>query len=242
MRAGAGQEIEIKLRLADAASAKRQMRELRARHGRRVHEVNAVFDTPDATLRSKGQLLRVRVERPAAARGTGRDAQRRMAKSEDGIRRARARVEGLIFPRRGMQKALLTLKAPVASGAGDRFEGEREQRGGAVGYKVRREIEAAVGDAGRLRQILKYLGYEPVFYYEKFRTHYRLPGLERVMVTLDETPIGTFFELEGPAREIDRARRSLGYEAGDANRLSYGALYAEYQRARGLPFRHMVFA
>lgn len=239
--AGAGHEIEIKLAAPDVAAVARRLVDLGAARGPRVHEVNAVFDTPDSRMRSRGQLLRLRVERRVSRRSrhTGLNAREKAAV---GTPRARlARVAEMLFPPRGGGRALVTLKAPVAHAPeGRRRQGPQERRRAAA-YKIRREIEFAIPDAGALRAVLAYLGYHPVFFYEKFRTTYRLPGRKDVVVALDETPIGTYLELEGRPREIDRARRLLGYEAREAILASYGALYAAQQRARHLPFRHMLF-
>lgn len=54
-------ETEIKLAVADAASARRMLRAAGFRLSRRrVFESNVVFDTPDMALRQKRTLLRVR--------------------------------------------------------------------------------------------------------------------------------------------------------------------------------------
>ena len=76
----------------------------------------------------------------------------------------------------------VTYKGPPA--AGDR-------------HKSREEIESEVTDGPAFVQILERLGYRPSFAYEKFRTIFKFPGAEGI-VTLDETPIGDFMELEGP--------------------------------------------
>jgi len=51
------------------------------------------------------------------------------------------------------------------------------------------------------------------FSYEKYRTTMKLPGSARwakdLVIEVDETPIGTFLELEGPAEAIDRAAQNL---------------------------------
>jgi adenylate cyclase class 2 len=63
----ASQEIEIKLAVADAASARQLLRRVGFRISRpRVFEANTVFDTADLTLRNHGRLLRLRL--------AGRDA------------------------------------------------------------------------------------------------------------------------------------------------------------------------
>jgi len=232
MKSRSGHEIEIKLAVADVAAIVRRLAGLRALRGPRVHEVNGVFDTPEQSMRRRGQLLRLRVERRA-----GRKAQAQaLATSVMAGRLGRARVEAILFPPQGQQPggrtALVTIKAPVG--------GARQIRNRA-GYKIRREIEFAVADPGAFRQMLGYLGVQPAFYYEKFRTAYRLPGIGEVMISLDETPVGTFLELEGSPRQIDRARKLLGYAARETILLSYAGLNAAYRKARGLDWGDMLF-
>jgi len=232
-----GHEIEIKLAVPDIAAVERRLAALGARRGPRMHEVNAVFDTPDARLRRRGQLLRLRVEwrvdRRRADAGLG---------LADGARGDRSvRLAAMLFPASRRQSALVTLKARVQGVAAGRAKPRRSSPPGRPAYKVRQEIEFPVPDSAAYRNVLAELGFRPAFYYEKFRTLYRLPGLSGVAVALDETPIGTFLELEGRPGAIARARKRLGYEPRDVILQSYGALYAAHQRARRQPFRHMLF-
>jgi adenylate cyclase class 2 len=108
-------------------------------------------------------------------------------------------------------------------------------------YKIRREIEFEIPDASAFRTMLGYLGFYPAFYYEKYRTNFRLRGVDGVLGSLDDTPIGTFIELEGRPGAIARARRLLGYAPENTILESYGALYARQQQARHEPFRHLLF-
>lgn len=64
-------EIEVKLRVADVSRMLQKLRSLGARYGGRVLEQNTLYDTPDAALRSRGRLLRIRVETPAVTPGFG---------------------------------------------------------------------------------------------------------------------------------------------------------------------------
>jgi adenylate cyclase class 2 len=95
-------------------------------------------------------------------------------------------------------------------------------------YKSREEIESDVLDGAAFTQILIALGYSPTFRYEKFRTKFTAAS-EPGLVTLDETPIGAFMELEGPGYWIDQTAASLGFHAADYVTLSYAALYQEYR-------------
>ena len=122
-------------------------------------------------------------------------------------------------------KGLLTYKSPV--------EGSR--------YKVRQEIEMAVSSPEQAERMLEGLGFRPWFRYEKFRATYRVPGLPRLMIELDETPIGVFLELEGPPESIDRAAGRLGYGPRDYLRESYYELFERERERAGLEPGRMVF-
>jgi adenylate cyclase class 2 len=107
-------------------------------------------------------------------------------------------------------------------------------------YKARPEIETSVGSTERVAQILHELGLDPQFRYEKFRTEFRKSGSAGV-ITLDETPIGNFLELEGPGDWIDETAAELGFAVSDYVLESYGRLYQEYCERRGIEPTHMVF-
>jgi adenylate cyclase class 2 len=123
-------------------------------------------------------------------------------------------------------QAVLTYKGPAARG----------QR-----YKVRDEVEVPVPAPAELHAILEAIGLKATFRYEKFRTSFRLPGMHGLNLELDETPIGVFLELEGPASAIDRAARLLGYRLTDYITMSYRALYLDDCRKRGVAAGDMVF-
>lgn len=108
-------------------------------------------------------------------------------------------------------------------------------------HKRREEIDVAVQDGPALCSLLERLGYQVVFRYEKYRTEYHRPGEEGV-VTIDETPIGNFLEIEGTPEWIDRTAGELGFEARDYITASYGRLFLEYAARQPAPPQHMVFA
>lgn len=94
-------------------------------------------------------------------------------------------------------------------------------------HKSREELELDLSSARTFEQILSRLGFEPIFRYEKFRTEFGRddsPGT----VTLDETPIGTFLELEGDPEWIDDTAAGLGFREEDYITSSYGRLYLEW--------------
>jgi adenylate cyclase, class 2 len=107
-------------------------------------------------------------------------------------------------------------------------------------YKSREELESEFDDPSAMRRILGRLGYTPVFRYEKYRTEFAAPDATGA-VMLDETPIGPFLELEGPPRWINRTARALGFSPASYITASYGKLYLEHCRSKGVKPTNMVF-
>jgi len=213
------QEIEIKLRISDQKELKRALKRLGARlvgrRSGRVHQWNVIFDTPEGGLAKHGQLLRIRTETPAA--------KSKKSKSASG------------------RRTLLTFKRPLVDGASPSGSVQENHR-----HKVREEFELEVTDAAVLTTIFEGLGMRGWFRYEKYRTTFRLPTAsnwaKELLVELDETPIGTFVELEGPPAAIDRAAQELGFTQRDYIVRNYLALYLEECRRLSQEPRDMVFA
>ncbi len=110
-------------------------------------------------------------------------------------------------------------------------------------HKVRPELETTVGSFETFDRILRALGYAPSFRYEKYRTEFKQqPVGGEGVVTLDETPIGNFFELEGTPDWIDRTAALLGFERADYVLASYGRLYLDHCAAHGLEPANMLFS
>jgi len=107
-------------------------------------------------------------------------------------------------------------------------------------HKEREELELTVGDPQTLGIILQRLGYEPRFRYEKYRTEWAIPGDDGILM-IDETPVGIYMELEGPADWIDHLAALLGYAESDYLNISYAGLYAQDCERRGVVPAHMVF-
>jgi adenylate cyclase, class 2 len=106
-------------------------------------------------------------------------------------------------------------------------------------HKQRFELEVEVPDPNKTAAMLETIGLRPSFRYEKFRTTFHLNALE---LDLDETPIGTFLELEGRPGDIDRVARKLGYRPSGYIRGTYWDIYAADCRRRDRKPTNMVFA
>jgi adenylate cyclase class 2 len=110
---------------------------------------------------------------------------------------------------------------------------------GKVGrHKARVETETKIANGDKLEKILRSLGYEPAFRYEKFRAEWS-DGKGHVVV--DVTPIGSFGEIEGPARWIDRTAQLLGIDRNSYITQSYVELFFAWKRRTRSNAREMTF-
>jgi adenylate cyclase class 2 len=211
-------ETEIKLHVHDLKALRQRLKRLGAGFvsggSGRVHEWNELFDTLRQELGKNGQLLRIRKET------AGKFLSNRRGRKEE--------------------RVLLTFKRPVGAKPGRVRSRPRRER-----HKVREEIELQVANRDAMAEILEGLGLRGWFRYEKFRTTYRLPlsqtWAKGLLIELDETPIGTFIELEGPPKAIDRAAKELGFKKRDYVVTNYLSLYREECRRRGEKPCDMVF-
>jgi len=105
-------------------------------------------------------------------------------------------------------------------------------------HKMRIETETRVADGERMDRILRALGFRPTFRYEKFRAEWS-DGRGQVLV--DETPIGNFGEIEGPARWIDRTAKLLGIYPADYLTDTYAGLFFAWKRRTRSPADEMTF-
>jgi adenylate cyclase class 2 len=105
-------------------------------------------------------------------------------------------------------------------------------------YKTRIETESVVEDGDALAEIFAQLGYAPVFRYEKFRTEWASGDGHLV---LDETPIGTWAELEGAPAWIDSMLERLGVSSAQCSTDSYGTLFLKWKQSSGSPAENLTF-
>ena len=107
-------------------------------------------------------------------------------------------------------------------------------------HKTREEREFAVSDLDACLAVFGALGYHESFRYEKYRTEFARPR-ESGHAVVDETPVGVYLELEGPARWIDRTAKLLGYPRETWITASYATLYTDWCQARGIKPSNMTF-
>jgi adenylate cyclase class 2 len=106
------------------------------------------------------------------------------------------------------------------------------------GVKSREEVQTGVESFELAIQLFDALGFKPVFRYQKFREVWRLREVE---VVLDRTPIGDYFEIEGPMEMIRTIATELGMNMDQAIRQTYADLYRQARRTRSDLVENMVF-
>ena len=104
--------------------------------------------------------------------------------------------------------------------------------------KLREELETPVGDGPTILRVLERIGFASVFRYEKYREEFKHGD---VMVAIDETPIGTFVELEGSAQGIEALTVQLGRTASDYVTETYYELFIQTGTADAIASSDMVF-
>jgi len=105
-------------------------------------------------------------------------------------------------------------------------------------HKERVELETRVENGQQMDAILRALGFEPTFRYEKYRAEWS-NGKGHVVV--DETPIGNFGEIEGQPRWIDRTARALGISRGDYITQTYAPMFFAWKRRTHSKATEMTF-
>ena len=147
---------------------------------------------------------------------------------EDNIvldRRGELRTKGALLRVRKFGKyAIATYKGPMS------MEG---------GIKKREEVQTGVESFELAIELLDALGFKPVFRYQKFREVWRVKDVE---IVLDRTPIGEYFEIEGPIDVIRTVASDLGMSMDQAIRQTYADLYRQARRTRSDLPENMVFA
>lgn len=106
-------------------------------------------------------------------------------------------------------------------------------------HKHRLETESEVEDGAAIASIFTMLGYKPAFIYEKWRTEFA-DSIGHCVI--DETPIGSFAELEGPSDWIDSTVVRLAIASQDVMTLSYGRLFEKWKSDNGSNAQNFTFS
>lgn len=122
---------------------------------------------------------------------------------------------------------------------GERWILTHKAKGKTGRHKTRVETETGVEDGKKMDAILHALGFRPSFRYEKYRAEW---SDGRGHVVVDETPLGTFGEIEGASRWIDQTARRLGISPDAYITLTYAGLFFDWKRKTRSAAHEMTFS
>ena len=158
------------------------------------------------------EAARAAVARTGATQVRGRRLQEDccLDTSDDSLHRRRC----VLRVRMESGRSFLTFKGPVQPAV----------------MKLREELETIIGDGPLLLRILEEVGFHVWFRYQKYREEF---ALDDVIIAIDETPLGTFVEIEGGDHGIADVAGTLGRGPDDYLRDSYRGLFVRHCRQRG---------
>jgi adenylate cyclase class 2 len=104
--------------------------------------------------------------------------------------------------------------------------------------KVREELETTTGDAQTILAIFDRLGFRVWFRYEKYREEFAGDG---ATLAIDETPVGTFIEIEGTEMSIGTIAAALGRGPEHYILDSYRSIFVRHCTERGIAPGDMTF-
>jgi adenylate cyclase, class 2 len=122
---------------------------------------------------------------------------------------------------------------------GDRWTLTFKSKGTPGRHKSRTEIETRVENGPAMAGILEGAGFAPGFKYEKYRTEWTD---NQGHVVVDETPIGSFGEIEGSPKWIDSVAERLQITEDQYITDSYAVLFIQWKQRTGSKADHMTFA
>ena len=107
------------------------------------------------------------------------------------------------------------------------------------GLIFRTELEFTVDNFLIAQKLFEALGYQVTISYEKYRRVYRMGEVE---VMLDELPLGTFVEVEGPNRVLIKGvAQMLGLNWSTGVAISYLGLFDVVRKKLNLTFNDLTF-
>lgn len=175
-------------------------------------EVKLRFDSPEQAR----EAIRAAGATPLRCRRLQEDC---LLDTEDEMLRRRRCVLRI---RTESGKSLMTFKGPVQASR----------------LKEREEHETVLGDGTVLLRVFEELGLHVWFRYEKYREEY---AAEDVTIAIDETPIGTFVEIEGGEQGILAMTDALGRSPADFVLDSYRGLFVKHRGEHGFAGSDMLF-
>ncbi|HDD72515.1 MAG TPA: class IV adenylate cyclase [Candidatus Aenigmarchaeota archaeon] len=162
----------------------------------------------------------------------------------ESLRRLGAVFEGRVFernvtfdnPDRGFGNEDKILRVREDSKVTITFKGPQDENSR---FKKRLEIEVTTSDFEKSVMLLRELGFQEAWRYEKERETWRLGNVE---IVIDRLPvIGYWIEIEGEEGEIEKVAEKLGLDISQGTNKTYKRIFLDFCRENGIEKEHMVF-
>ena len=105
-------------------------------------------------------------------------------------------------------------------------------------FKEAEEIETEISSFEKAREILRKLGYEVSWVYEKKRKVYILGNAK---ISLDILPFASFIEIEGSREEIRKVAEKLNLDIKKGITRTYREIYEDFCKKEGRETENLVF-
>lgn len=105
-------------------------------------------------------------------------------------------------------------------------------------FKKAEEIETGVSDFQKAKTILRNLGFEVSWIYEKKRTLY---ALGNTTISIDIFPFGSFIEIEGSESGIREVAKGLNMDIKKGITKTYLEIYEDLCREKGREVENLVY-
>ena len=105
-------------------------------------------------------------------------------------------------------------------------------------FKEREEIEVEISDPEKIKKILENLGFTKKWVMEKYREKWQWGRAE---IVIDKLPFGSFVEIEGSKKAIEKTAKVLGLNLKERITATYWELWENYRRKRGIKNENIIF-
>jgi adenylate cyclase class 2 len=105
-------------------------------------------------------------------------------------------------------------------------------------FKEREEIELEISEPEKMKEILEKLGFTKMLIMEKYREKWNLAGTE---IDIDKLPFGTFIEIEGKPKLIQKTAKILGLDLKDGITATYWGLWRKFAKKKGIKDENITF-
>ncbi|MDD5606638.1 MAG: class IV adenylate cyclase [Candidatus Pacebacteria bacterium] len=105
-------------------------------------------------------------------------------------------------------------------------------------FRERKEIELEIKDPEKMIMILKSLGFTKILIMEKYREKWLFENTE---IVIDKLPMGTFIEIEGSEKSIDKVVEILNLDSEERILGTYWDLWRDFTKKKKINQENIVF-